>query len=273
MTRKILAAPLLLLLVACGPAPISGQRCVGPAASTPAPPPLPTAKPVFSPTGLVASRWQPGHVAVWDANTLVIHARDDTPRRLTLPADLGRVATATFDGQGRLHLLSESGVLLSWARGDGAPERRELDFARDTVQLTSTRRHLVWVGQPHRSYVPPPARASSDGGRTWTIVDAPDGGNAGLEIAVELDGGLQLMTGSEAACGGGGQHRDSGGLGQRSADWRALPWPLDAPYGWFLGPRGWAYARLEKGEVPRQRASPRWNRENSTGRTASFTAR
>jgi hypothetical protein len=259
MSRPILAAPfIILLLFACGPAQTSGERCFRPvtvASAAPVAPPRAAVTPPLTAKGLAASRWQPGLVAVWDAHQVVIRA-GDASRRLPLPGDPGRVVGAAFDHDGRLHLLykkGESGVLLSWGRGP-RPSRQELDFTRDTVLLTSTRRHLVWVGQPHRSYVPPPVRASTDGGKTWSAVDAPNGGNAGLEVFVELDGGLQLMTGSEAACGGGGQHRDSGKIGLPGRSWTGLPWLLDAPYGWFLGPRGWAYARLERGEACGDRA-------------------
>jgi hypothetical protein len=64
-------------------------------------------------------------------------------------------------------------------------------------------------------------------------------------LRVEPDGSLQLMSGFEAACGGGGQQRSTGGLDGR---WRDAVWPLDVPYGWFLGPGGWAYARRLGGE-------------------------
>ena len=51
------------------------------------------------------------------------------------------------------------------------------------------------------------------------------------------------MSGSEAACGGGGQWRQLGHLDGREAE--SGPWPIDSPLTWFPS-GGWAFGACEQ---------------------------
>lgn len=207
--------------------------------------------------GLVASRWHAGLVALWDARRLTIGQLDGAWHRFVVPEGY-RPVTATFDRFGSLYLLDGQGRMLRVAAG-APPRWRRLPFAGRTQRLEASRQGLVWIGQAQGSFEAPPVRVSLDGGGSWRALRLPEVGNAGAEIGVDLDGGLQLMTGSEAACGGGGQHRELGRLaGGRPLAWRPADWPLDAPYEWLVGPRGWAYAVVREGDGCRPAAAPVW---------------
>lgn len=86
---------------------------------------------------------------------------------------------------------------------------------------------------------------SEDAGRTWRTVTLPACGNAGCVLRLEKGGALQMMTGSEAPCGGGHQQRMIGHLDGR--EWQDAPWPWDSPLDFHLPADGWAAGECHPG--------------------------
>lgn len=194
--------------------------------------------------GVAASRWHAGLWAAWSRDQLVVLQHGQIARRVPVDGAAIVGTAVSFDPERRLFLLDRTGTLTVLAPQD-EPVRRVLPFAQDTLLLVATQSALVWAGRPPAAFEPMPVRVSRDLGVRWRALRTPEVGNAGYALQVEPDGSLQLMSGFEAACGGGGQQRSTGGLDGR---WRDAVWPLDVPYGWFLGPGGWAYARTLAGE-------------------------
>ncbi|MCA9699441.1 MAG: hypothetical protein KC431_18085, partial [Myxococcales bacterium] len=92
--------------------------------------------------------------------------------------------------------------------------------------------------------------AFSRDGEHWTLAPGPYLGNMESELAVN-NGLLQVLTGSEAGCGGGSQERylatitvddtlDPTSLAKLA--WMPGDWPFDAPFDRHLGADGWAFA-------------------------------
>ena len=101
-----------------------------------------------------------------------------------------------------------------------------------------------WIVRPTDAWLaaeehrPGMLHVSDDAGRTWRTMELPDCGNAGCILRLEAGGHWQMMTGTEAPCGGGGQSRFAGDLA--SGQWSDAPWPWDSPLSFTLPADGWA---------------------------------
>jgi hypothetical protein len=275
MRRSFLVAGMAVLVWTAGrlsapapePAPVVAAPVVHVHAAPPAPDPLPVPPlPEWSDRGRArfALRDAPGVLtewsgvvaagaspvlAVWNGEVLMWSGDDgQTWTRHTLPQGQTVSQAAAEDGWLHFLLSGERGALWSFSPA-GTRTARPAPLAPQTTESLTARFGRVAVLGLRPTKVPAGREVekemallvSADHGETWRDLPAPPSmGNAGHDMLLEADGSVVRMWGQEAACGGG--YQDRARLSPGASEWTSLPWPLDAPVRFWLGPGGWAYS-------------------------------
>jgi hypothetical protein len=177
-----------------------------------------------------------GLVATW-SSTAVFVSRDDGATFTEVLGDRGGPVRAVAVTP-RCDVWVARGPRLGVVRRDGSTAWRETPTSATTEALAASAAGLLWLGVEESGDL---ALAHLDGnGRAARLLPSPTRGNAGRAMHLDDDGTIWWMSGSEAACGGGGQSREVAHVDGRA--WKEVPWPLDTPGAFDAGPRGWAYA-------------------------------
>lgn len=190
-------------------------------------------------SGVATAAGRSDVLVVWN-QTGVSRSRDD-----------GRTFQPLFSaGTVRAVAVTDAGeVLAVWQRSAEVPfalvssaRGATTDPPIDAHHLYVAGRHVVVVGvrRGAASDRPDALARSSDGGRTWSVLDMYAWGNFANEIRLGRDGTLRHLSSSEAACGGGSQGLYR--LPPNEREWQTDPWPFDAPVSMQIGVGGWTYA-------------------------------
>lgn len=200
--------------------------------------------------GVAAASEAPGLLATWDSTEVRLSQDDGRTFEPVVEAPDGlSVTRAALSAEGRLYVVLDGPrgpavsvgtaarlitVERTGARGESSLPPGEVDML-----VAGRGGDLAVVLHRPAEAVPELVSASVDAGATWIAQDVYVG-NAGFELAWSADGVLDVMTGSEASCGGGYQERWSGRV--RDDAWTTVAWPLDTPLSWGVGAERFAYA-------------------------------
>jgi hypothetical protein len=185
-------------------------------------------------------------IALWTEQEVYV-SRDGGLRAEPIGLDES-IEAVTCDEEGRVWILSKSDqgkTLRGYDENSEFAKSKVPSTVSGTVEaLSASGKGIALVAWGPRGtddfYDAPGMEVFDPETLTWQPHSLPQWGNAGNRIAFASDGSIDMMGGSEASCGGGYQYHYRGTMDDE--EWREVPWPMDTPYGFVIGAKGWSYA-------------------------------